>query len=58
MYLAQYLRLPRCDTLKILPSNLTANLQFRQRSNRETDMAVSLYHEHIAGIHDRGEYQG
>jgi serine/threonine protein kinase len=30
----------------------------RQRFNREPDLAASLYHEHIVGIHDRGEYEG
>ena len=58
VYLAQHPRLPRRDALKILPSNLTADLEFRQRFNREADLAASLYHEHIVGIHDRGEYQG
>jgi hypothetical protein len=58
VYLAQHPRLPRRDALKILPSDLTANLEFRQRFNREADLAASLYHEHIVGIHDRGEYEG
>jgi hypothetical protein len=57
VYLAQHPRLPRRDALKILPTELTANLEFRQRFNREADLAASLYHEHIVGIHDRGEYQ-
>jgi serine/threonine protein kinase len=30
----------------------------RQRFNREAELAASLYHEHIVGIHDRGEYEG
>src|SRR5277367_6382801 len=58
VYLAQHPRLPRRDALKILPDELTANLEFRQRFNREADLAASLYHEHIVGIHDRGEYEG
>ena len=58
VYLAQHPRLPRRDALKILPTELTANLEFRQRFNREANLAASLYHEHIVGIHDRGEYQG
>ncbi len=58
VYLAQHPRLPRRDALKILPSKLTQDLEFRQRFNREADLAASLYHEHIVGIHDRGEYQG
>ncbi|MGA7054727.1 MAG: serine/threonine-protein kinase, partial [Mycobacterium sp.] len=58
VYLAQHPRLPRRDALKILPSELTADDEFRQRFNREADLAASLYHEHIVGIHDRGEYEG
>jgi serine/threonine protein kinase len=58
VYLARHPRLPRRDALKILPSNLTADLEFRQRFNREADLAAGLYHEHIVGIHDRGEYEG
>ncbi len=58
VYLAQHPRLPRRDALKILPGNLTADMEFRQRFNREADLAAGLYHEHIVGIHDRGEYQG
>lgn len=57
VYLAQHPRLPRRDALKILPGDLTDNLEFRQRFNREADLAASLYHEHIVGIHDRGEYE-
>lgn len=58
VYLAQHPRLPRRDALKILPSELTASEEFRQRFNREADLAASLYNEHIVGIHDRGEYDG
>jgi serine/threonine protein kinase len=58
VYLAQHPRLPRRDALKILPSELTANDEFHQRFNREADLAASLYHEHIVGIHDRGAYEG
>ncbi|WP_156689580.1 serine/threonine-protein kinase, partial [Mycobacterium sp. Marseille-P9652] len=58
VYLAQHPRLPRRDALKILPRDLTSDDEFRQRFNREADLAASLYHEHIVGIHDRGEYEG
>ena len=58
VYLAQHPRLPRRDALKILPRDLTADDEFRQRFNREADLAASLFNEHIVGIHDRGEYQG
>src|SRR6185437_16411266 len=58
VYLVQHPRLPRRDALKVLPSEVSANLEFRQRFNREAELAASLYHEHIVGIHDRGEYDG
>ena len=58
VYLAQHPRLPRRDALKILPGELTGNDEFRQRFNREADLAAGLYNEHIVGIHDRGEYEG
>ncbi|OBF79676.1 serine/threonine protein kinase [Mycobacterium sp. 852002-51163_SCH5372311] len=58
VYLAQHPRLPRRDALKILPTEVSADLEFRQRFNREAELAASLYHEHIVGIHDRGEYEG
>jgi serine/threonine protein kinase len=58
VYLARHPRLPRRDALKILPTDVSANLEFRQRFNREAELAASLYHEHIVGIHDRGEYEG
>ncbi|OBK27224.1 serine/threonine protein kinase [Mycobacterium asiaticum] len=58
VYLAQHPRLPRRDALKILPADFTSNLEYRQRFNREADLAGSLYNQHIVGIHDRGEYHG
>ena len=58
VYLAQHPRLPRRDALKVLPANLTADSEFRQRFSREADLAAGLSHPHIVGIHDRGEYQG
>ncbi|OBI38330.1 serine/threonine-protein kinase [Mycobacterium colombiense] len=58
VYLARHPRLPRRDALKVLSGELTANDEFRQRFNREADLAASLYHEHIVGIHDRGEFEG
>jgi serine/threonine protein kinase, bacterial len=58
VYLAQHPRLPRRDALKILSKEFTSNSEFRQRFNREADLAGSLYNEHIVGIHDRGEFHG
>jgi serine/threonine-protein kinase len=58
VYLAQHPRLPRLEALKILPERISADPEFRQRFAREADMAASLFHPHIVGVHDRGEYQG
>ena len=58
VYLVQHPRLPRQDALKILPAEMSADPEFRARFNREAEMAAALYHPHIVGIHDRGEFNG
>src|SRR5262245_7575973 len=58
VYLAQHPRLPRRDALKVLPAGLTADSEFRKRFSREADIAAELWHPHIVGIHDRGEFEG
>lgn len=58
VYLAQHPRLPRQDALKILPATVSADSEYRQRFNREADIAATLWHPHIVGVHDRGEYDG
>jgi len=58
VYLAQHPRLPRRDALKVLPASLTADHEYRQRFSREADLAAELWHPHIVGIHDRGEFEG
>ncbi len=58
VYLVQHPRLPRHDALKILPPELTTDNDFRERFNREADLAAALWHPHIVGVHDRGEYDG
>jgi hypothetical protein len=58
VYLAAHPRLPREDALKVLPSDLTANPEFRGRFLREADLGARLSHPHIVGIHDRGEENG
>jgi len=58
VYLARHPRLPRVDALKVLPAALTDNADFRRRFEREADVAATLWHEHIVGIHDRGEFDG
>jgi serine/threonine-protein kinase len=58
VYLAQHPRLPRRDALKILPADVSADAEFRQRFLREADLAATLFHPHIVGLHDRGEFEG
>jgi len=58
VYLAQHPRLPRRDALKVLPAALTADDEYRQRFNREADIAATLWHPHIVEVHDRGELEG
>jgi serine/threonine protein kinase len=50
VYLAQHPRLPRRDGLKVLPEGMTADPEFRERFNREADLAATLWHPHIGDI--------
>ena len=58
VYLARHPRLPRHDALKVLPAEVSADAEFRDRFNREADLAATLFHPHIVGVHDRGEFNG
>src|SRR5271163_4752854 len=58
VYLVKHPRLPRQDALKILSPRVSADTEFRDRFNREADLAATLYHPHIVGVHDRGEFDG
>ncbi|WP_029110112.1 LpqN/LpqT family lipoprotein [Mycobacterium sp. URHD0025] len=58
VYLASHPRLPREDALKVLPISVSSDNEFRQRFIREADMAATLWHPHIVGVHDRGEFEG
>ncbi|MCG7609033.1 MULTISPECIES: serine/threonine-protein kinase [Mycobacterium] len=58
VYLAQHPRLPRLDALKILSVSTTRDDEFRARFTREAELAASLWHPHIVGVHDRGESDG
>lgn len=55
VYLARHPRLPRRDALKLLRSDLSADLDYRARFEREADLASTLWHPHIVGVHDRGQ---
>jgi hypothetical protein len=58
VYLAQHPRLPRRDALKVLSADVSADAEYCARFNREADLASTLWHPHIVGVHDRGEYDG
>jgi hypothetical protein len=58
VYLAEHPRLPRRDALKILNAQLTDQPDYRSRFVREADLAASLWHPHIVGVYDRGEFDG
>src|ERR1700761_6544326 len=58
VYLAKHPRLPRRDALKVLAKEMTPDGEFRERFNREADLAATLFHPHIVAVHDRGEFEG
>ena len=37
---------------------LTADDSFRERFHREADLAATLWHPRVVGVHDRGEFEG
>jgi serine/threonine protein kinase, bacterial len=58
VYLAQHPRLPRRDALKLLSASVCSESEYRQRFNREADIAATLWHPHIVEVHDRGDVDG
>jgi serine/threonine-protein kinase len=58
VYLAQHPRLPRYDALKVLSATVCADSEYRERFNREADIAATLWHQHIVEVHDRGDVDG
>ncbi|MCK0175901.1 serine/threonine-protein kinase [Mycolicibacterium sp. F2034L] len=57
VYLAKHPRLPRLDALKVLRVDLSQNREYRARFEREADLASTLWHPNIVGVHDRGEFE-
>jgi len=58
VYLAEHPRLPRRDALKVLRNDVCADNEYRRRFDREADLAATLWHPHIVGVHDRGDVDG
>ncbi|WNG90691.1 serine/threonine-protein kinase [Mycobacterium sp. ITM-2016-00318] len=58
VYLADHPRLPRRDALKVLRNDVCADDEYRKRFDREADLAATLWHPHIVGVHDRGDVDG
>lgn len=58
LYLAEHPRLPRRHALKIIRGDMSADPEYRQRFTRESDLAAALWHPHIVGLYDRGEFDG
>jgi hypothetical protein len=58
VYLVDHPRLPRREALKILAATASSDSEFRNRFNREAELAAALWHPHIVAVHDRGEFNG
>jgi len=57
-YLVRHPRMPRLYTLTVFAAATSSDRGFRTRFERETDLSAALSHPNIAGIHDRGEFDG
>ena len=58
VYLAEHLRLRRVVALKILAPELADTPGFRERFERESQLAASLDHPNVITVHDAGEHGG
>src|ERR1700712_4787902 len=58
VYLTAHPRMLRQDALRVLPASVSADPRFKARFQRRADMAATLWHPHVVGVHDHGEYQG
>src|SRR5271154_3882102 len=58
VYLVHHPRLPRLDALKLLPPGASADPSFRERFQREADLAARLDHDNVVTVYDRGETDG
>jgi serine/threonine protein kinase, bacterial len=58
LYLAEHPRLPRQQMLQLIPADASVDLDYRKRFTEESDLAAALWHPHIVGLTDRGEFEG
>jgi serine/threonine-protein kinase len=58
LYVAEHPRLPRQQVLHLIPAETSVDLDYRARFNQESDLAAALWHPNIAGLTDRGEFEG
>jgi serine/threonine protein kinase len=58
VYRAKDTRLDRTVAIKILPTHLSANPEFKQRFEREARSVSSLNHPHICHLYDVGSQEG
>src|SRR5438132_7576712 len=58
VYKARDTRLDRTIAIKVLPAQLAADPQFRDRFDREARAISALDHPHICGLYDVGEQDG
>lgn len=56
VYLAEHPRSPRRIALKLLRADVSADPDFRDRFNREADLAATFDHPNIVAVLDRGEH--
>jgi serine/threonine protein kinase, bacterial len=58
VYLTAHPRTLRQDALRVLPAAASADPEFRALFHRRADMAATLWHPHVVGVHAHGEFQG
>src|SRR5262245_3922146 len=58
VYRARDTRLDRTVAIKVLPSQLAADPQFRERFDREARTISQLTHPHVCTLHDVGDHEG